>query len=103
MFIDITFDQWPEEVYWRVLNSDGEKVAESITSNGDDPWGAYDGAEQGSNTIEIVCLASGTYTFEMYDKYQDGGGPFTLEVDGTVVYSNDGSYGFTTSTTFTIP
>lgn len=103
LFIDITFDQYPEEVYWRVFDGDGEKVAESITSNGDDPWGTYDGAEQGSNVIEDLCLASGTYTFEMYDKYQDGGGPFSLTVDGTVVYSNDGTYGFTVSATFTIP
>jgi len=105
LFIDITFDQYPEEVYWRVLDSNDDKVLESLTSNGDDPWGAYDTdtATPGSNVIEAHCLASGTYTFEMYDKFSDGGGPFTLTVDGIDVYSNDGVYGFTANTMFTIP
>lgn len=103
LILDITFDQYPDEVYWRILDSADELVAQSVTSNGDDPWGTYAGATQGSNEIKALCLPSGTYTFEMYDKFQDGGGPFTLTINGEVVFSSDGVYGFTTSTTFIIP
>jgi hypothetical protein len=103
LFIDITFDLYPEEVYWRVLDANDDTVSESVSINGDDPWGAYAGATPGEGTSKAVCLSSGTYTFEVYDKFQDGGGPISLTVDGEVVFASDGDYGFTTSTLFTIP
>lgn len=103
LFVDITFDQYPEEVYWRILDAADNVVSQSMSINGDDPWGAYDGADEGTSTTKAVCLASGTYTFEMYDKFSDGGGPFSLTFSDEVIFSSDGAYGFTTSTTFTIP
>lgn len=103
LIVDITFDLYPEEVYWRILNSNDETVFDVASINGDAPWGAYADKEEGDSISKAVCLASGTYTFEIYDKFQDGGGPFSLTINEETVFTSDGAYGFTTSTSFTIP
>lgn len=98
LILDITFDDWPEEIYWRIVNAAGDTVFESATPAG---FGAYDGLTGG--ITRNICLASGTYTFSMFDGFQDGAGPFSLTFDGEVIFSSDGSYGARTDVTVTIP
>ncbi|TBN02377.1 hypothetical protein EYD45_11740 [Hyunsoonleella flava] len=98
LILDITFDNWPEEIYWRIVNAAGDTVFESATPAG---FGAYDGLTGG--ITRNICLASGTYTFSIFDGFEDGAGPFSLTFDGEVIFSSDGSYGARTDVTVTIP
>lgn len=99
LILDITFDNWPEEIYWRITDSGGSTLFESATPAG---FGAYAGLTGG--ITRNMCLASGTYTFTIFDGFEDGAGPFTLSLDnGTVLASSDGGYGAGTSISITIP
>ncbi|WP_203258044.1 hypothetical protein [Hyunsoonleella ulvae] len=98
LILDITFDDWPEEIYWRIVNAAGDTVFESLTPAG---FGAYDGLEGG--ITRNICLASGSYTFVIFDGFEDGAGPFSLTFDDEVIFASDGSYGAGTSFEFTIP
>ncbi|MGB0878949.1 MAG: hypothetical protein ACPGTO_00095 [Polaribacter sp.] len=94
--ITLTFDDWPEEVYWRLINSNGVTVYASA----DTPvYGAYAGMT-GSIT-EGGCLPSDTYTIDIYDSYGDGGTEYSVTVNGVSVYSLSGNYGGGTSAAFT--
>lgn len=91
--IAITFDRYPEEVYWRVQQN-GVTVLDATGGNGF--WGAYAGAANGSTANEAACLAPGDYTFQVYDQFQDGAGPMLVTLPGgQVVFSTNGAYGFT--------
>lgn len=98
LILDITFDNWPEEIYWRIVDAAGDTVFESLTPAG---FGAYDGLEGG--ITRNICLASGTYTFSIFDAFEDGAGPFSLTFNDEVIFSSDGSYGAGTSVAITIP
>lgn len=90
--INIEFDSWPEEIYWRIQNSGGVTVAASSPTPA---YGAYSGLTGGIVIEE--CLPSGEYTFTIFDQYGDGAGAYSLglaECSGTTeLYSSDGSYG----------
>lgn len=99
IILDITFDNWPEEIYWRITDSGDNTVFESATPAG---FGAYDGFTGG--VTRNICLTSGTYTFSIFDEFGDGAGPFSLTFDdGTAIGSSDGGYAAGTSITITIP
>lgn len=98
LILDITFDNWPEEIYWRIVNAAGDTVFESATPAG---FGAYDGLTGGIS--RNICLASGSYTFNIFDGFEDGAGPYSLTFDGAVIYTSDGGYGAGESVPFTIP
>jgi hypothetical protein len=95
--INLSFDSWPEEAAWRIKDASGAVVLASI-----DPfaYGAYTGIS-GSITV-ADCLASGTYTMEVYDQYGDGGTEYTVTANGVLVFSASGNYGAGTSSSFTI-
>lgn len=95
LIINITFDDWPEEIYWRIADASDNTVFESAAG-----FGAYDGLEGG--ITKPLCLASGTYNFEIYDAFDDGAGPFTIEYNGETIFSSDGAYGEGTTVAFTI-
>ena len=97
LILDITFDPWPEEIFWRLLDSSGNTLFASANL----AYGAYAGLSGG--ITKPMCLANGSYTFEIYDQFGDGAGPFSLTYDGSVVFSSDGGYGPGTSHTFTLP
>lgn len=84
--VNISFDSYPEENAWRILDADGNTVLSSV-----DPfaYGAYGGLT-GSLTIK-ECLPSGTYTIEIYDQYGDGGTGFSILANGILVYSAAGA------------
>jgi len=88
LILDITFDSWPEEIYWVLEDGSGGIVAESAPG----AWGAYAGLSGGIS--QKFCLPNDTYTFTIQDYYGDGAGPYKLSYDdGTVVHSSDGDYG----------
>ncbi len=87
--LDITFDPWPEEVTWELLDGSGATVATG---------GPYAGAS--GDFSQSFCLADGTYTFNIYDAYGDGGGPVSLSSNGTSIYASSGGYGAGDSVTF---
>lgn len=97
--VDLSFDSWPEEAAWRILDSGANTVMQSATPFN---FGAYAGMAGGSITIK-ECLPSGTYTLEIYDQYQDGGTDYAISSNGILVISvSSGSYGYSTSVDFSI-
>jgi len=96
LILDITFDSWPEEIYWRIVDSSDNVVFESTAG----AFGAYDGLTGG--ITRPFCLAIGNYIFEIFDQFGDGAGPYTLTYDGNVIFSSDGAYGEGEAIPFTI-
>lgn len=98
VFLNIEFDTYPDEVYWVITDDAGTTVAESLTPAG---YGAYAGLS--GSISQALCLTDGTYTFTIYDAYEDGAGAVTLSAsDGTELFSTDGKYGAGTSGSFTL-
>jgi hypothetical protein len=99
--IDLGFDSWPEEIYWRLvdLNNDDEIV---MTSSSASDYGAYSGMA-GGVTVQNCNIPSGDYRLEIFDQYGDGGTSYVVKVDGVQV-ANVGasSYGSSTSVDFSI-
>ncbi len=96
--VNLTFDGWPEEGAWRILDSAGNTILESITPFN---YGAYAGAT-GPVTIK-ECLPSGTYTLEVYDQYGDGGTAYAVTANGILVVSiGGGDYEASGSVDFSI-
>lgn len=94
-FLDITFDNYSEETSW-ILEDSSNTVLYS---------GSYGSGETSASTK--FCLPNGTYTFTIFDFYQDGicciygDGSYTLTNNGTVIASG-GSFGASEATEFTL-
>ncbi len=78
--VDITSDEYPNEISWTIKNSSGTTVKS-------------DGGKisaPGTNYVESACLnSSECYTFTINDSWGDGiSAPFSLIVDGEVSFSN---------------
>ncbi len=95
--VNLSFDDWPEEAAWRILDSEGNTVLASASPFN---YGGHAGMS-GSVTIK-ECLPSGTYTIEIYDQYGDGGTNYQVTANGILVFSLSGNYGGGTAATFTI-
>lgn len=95
--LKITFDNWPEEIYWSLEDGSGAVVAESATPAA---YGAYAGMT--GSVSRIFCLVDGTYTFTIYDAYGDGAGPYSITSDGVVLVQSNGAYGGGESRSFTL-
>ena len=85
--LDITFDGYPEEIYWALYDSNDNLLFESAPG----AYGAYAGFT--GSTTKSFCLSQGSYTFVIYDSYGDGAGPFSITYDGNVLFSSNGAYG----------
>lgn len=96
VFLNITFDGWPEEIYWVLEDSSANVIAESAPG----AYGAYSGLTGG--TTANFCLPDGDYTFTIYDQYGDGAGPFSFTLDGNILFESDGGYGPGTAIDFTL-
>src|SRR5690606_3948614 len=79
--VEIKTDNYGNETYWRILNSDGVKVAEGGNDIVENNYGTGNvpptsGPDTYSpNTIyniEVNLDASDCYTFEIFDYYGDG-------------------------------
>ncbi len=104
LIIKITFDSYPEEIYWLIEDSSMNVVAESLSPA---DWGAYAGLEDG--ITEKLCIPGGTYTFSIFDQFSDGicctygNGSYTLTHNGVVLHSSDGAYGGGEAIVITFP
>jgi hypothetical protein len=108
--LNITFDNYPEETAWELYDSS----LNVIDSGGFDASGNIIGyadlfADQ-STFKTSFCLASGDYTFVMYDAYGDGmytsasvEGNYSVKLGETVLASGQGDFGTSQATTFNIP
>ena len=95
--LTLTFDDWPEEAAWRILDSTGAVVMASS-----DPL-AYNVYTDFTGTLDFVnCLPNGTYTFQAFDGYGDGGTGYVLEANGVTLINLSGNYGGSYSASFTL-
>lgn len=95
--VNLSFDKWPEEAAWIILDEAGNVVMASA-----DPF-AYGGHTGATAPITLAeCLASGTYTIKVYDKYGDGGTDYNVTANGVQVFSLSGDYGKGATASFTI-
>lgn len=89
----ITFDNYPEETYWKLFDSNDNEI---------NSGGTYGDEPDRSIFTKAFCLEDGTYTFVIYDAYGDGSGPYRLSYNGANLISSDGAFGASESTTFTV-
>ncbi len=85
LILDLTTDSWGSEVSWELTEQvTGDTIA-SIN-------GTY---ASNSHYIHSICLDSTLcYDFNIHDAYGDGGGPYSLAFNGTVIHTSTGAYGF---------
>lgn len=101
IFLSISFDSWPEEVYWQLVDDNAGAV---FADPG--PYSPYANPYSGfsGSFSTTLCVPSGDYTFYVYDDYGDGAGPVTLsDESGATLFSTSGAYGYGTSGSFTLP
>jgi len=91
--ISLTFDNYPGEIAWEILDENANLIA---SGNG------Y-GEEAPLSTLEIAqCIGSGCHTFNITDSYGDGmccqygNGSYSITVDDIVIVSG-GDFGFSES------
>lgn len=81
VLVEISTDNYADETYWRIVNSDGVKVAEGGNDIVEDnyntgnvpPTSGPDTYDSNSDyDIEVLLDGSDCYTFEIFDYYGDG-------------------------------
>jgi hypothetical protein len=78
--LNITFDDWAEETWWELLDSNGDVLV--FSEEGD-----YAGEAEFSKTF---CLPNGSYTFSIFDAFGDGTGDYQLIGSETILASGGG-------------
>ena len=96
--VSLNLDKYPQDNSWRITDSTGDVVAKSPP---------YDASMASSNQKERHCLQVGTYSFDVYDFYEDGMccnwgvGNYTLLSEGGEVLAAGGEWlGFSESKMF---
>ncbi|WP_054852229.1 immunoglobulin-like domain-containing protein [Olleya sp. ITB9] len=94
--VSITFDSYPEETAWTLVNASGTTVAS----------GAYSSANADGSTVnESYCLPNGCYDFVITDVYGDGiccsygNGSYSV-TNGSTTLASGGSFTNSDSTNF---
>jgi hypothetical protein len=96
--INMTFDNYPEETSWEILNASNQVVFSG---------GTYGSQADGSSLTVTKCLDAGCYTFKMKDSYGDGmcctygSGSYTVTSNGTT-FASGGTFGTSQSTNFCV-
>jgi hypothetical protein len=93
VILDIQFDNWPEETGWELIDSNDNVIATA-------PFGTYAGQKQ-EEFSKAFCLENGTYTFIIYDAYEDGTHYYRLSYNGTIL-AEGGAFGAYEATTFEV-
>ncbi len=90
LFYYTVFDDYPEEVYWRIIDLNAGVI---VASNNSSPaFGGYAGRTGFTNLP--ICLSDGDYRLEVYDAYGDGAGEiYLLDGNKSTLYYSDGDYG----------
>lgn len=89
-YINLLFDDWGSECSWELVDG-----ADQVVASGS---GYSDGQVSASKKL---CLPNGTYTFTVYDVYEDGGTDVSIVANGTEVGSIGGG-DYTDSKTITV-
>lgn len=92
LLLNITFDDYAEETWWELLDSDNNVIA--FSTEGD-----YTGEFEFSKSF---CLPNGDYTFTIFDAWGDGTGDYQL-VTGETILASGGGFEFEDVTTFSLP
>lgn len=94
--ISITFDNYPEETSWTLINDNGTSIASGTYSKSN---------ADGSTVSETLCLPNDCYTFTINDAYGDGiccsygNGSYSITgPDGSI--KSGGSFGASEATDF---
>jgi len=94
--ISITFDNYPEETSWTLVNDNGVSIASGTYSKSN---------ADGSTVTETLCLPNDCYTFTIKDSYGDGiccsygNGSYSITgPDGNI--KSGGSFGTSEATDF---
>ena len=93
VILSITFDDYPEETTWELVDQDGNILYSGGPYGGESSFG------------RALCLQDGTYIFTIKDAYGDGIAPpgnYTLSYNGNTIASGD-EFGSEDSTTITVP
>jgi bacillolysin len=96
--INMTFDNYPEETSWEILNASNQVVFSG---------GTYGSQADGSSLTVTKCLDAGCYTFTIKDAYGDGmccsygNGSYTVTSNGTT-FASGGTFGASQSTNFCV-
>ena len=96
--INMTFDNYPEETSWEILNASNQVVFSG---------GTYGSQADGSSLTVTKCLDAGCYTFKIKDSYGDGmccsygNGSYTVTSNGTT-FASGGTFGASESTSFCV-
>lgn len=90
--LNITFDDWGEETWWELLNSNGDTIA--FSEEGD-----YTGEADFSKSF---CLPNDAYTFTIFDAYGDGTNDYQL-ITGETILASGGGFEYEDVTTFNLP
>lgn len=96
--INMTFDNYPEETSWEILNASNQVVHSG---------GTYGSQADGSSLTITKCLDAGCYTFTIKDVYGDGmccsygNGSYTVTSNGTT-FASGGTFGASQSTNFCV-
>jgi hypothetical protein len=87
--IQITTDSWGYEVSWELVDqATGDTVAYI-------PTNTY--ANNTTYEHDICVDSTGCYDFHIHDAYGDGGGPVSIYLNGGLLWSHPGNYGYGTS------
>ncbi|WP_264560080.1 M4 family metallopeptidase [Flavobacterium sp. N2270] len=96
--INMTFDNYPEETSWEILNASNQVVFSG---------GTYGSQADGSSLTVTKCLDAGCYTFTIKDTYGDGiccsygNGSYTVTSNG-ITFASGGTFGASQSTNFCV-
>lgn len=98
--LELGFDDWPEEVYWRLVDVNAAVI---VAASQETPgYGAYAGMSRGEVTIQ-ECIPSGDYQLQIFDSYGDGGTSYIVTAGGVQVGSvAANAYGSSATVDFSI-
>jgi hypothetical protein len=96
--VAVVLDAYPEELYWRIVNTDTGATA--MANNASPAYGGYAGLS--GTQRDAACLTNGNYRVDIFDQYGDGAGAFEITVNGVQVFQTSGAYGAGTSSTFVV-
>ena len=96
--IELTYDNWPEESSWSLMDASGAEVAAG------DAYSSGALAADGSTETIVACVANDAcYTLTVSDVYGDGGTDYSVtDADGNTLAAAVGWYGDSSSSDFCV-